>query len=333
MADWNNLPADAPPGPLGLILPDEMTQSQRDAHEAALARLPRFSAPPVELPKGTKVMLTDFWKAPEVVADLGQPFTGFGQRTGSCVGVSEGNAVTTAVAVQRCIKPDFRTKAEVCFWPFPYGRTRANEGDRGQGEGASDAVMGDTLVKEGYFAVTEDGLPGFDAGPDGWWLTGGSRVEYQWSDGNAIGQQWRTLAAKRAGMVKTVLQDVLGIRYSVVNGYPVLDGCNNYVGTGHVTGSGDAAYTVGRYTSRGGHSTCFLGVWNHPTDGYLYLYSNQWPTGTYPTDPAGGGRCCVWLPESEVEKLFRTGGSGGETMALSQVPGLPAQPEVLDWIP
>lgn len=322
------------PGPLGLILPSEMNQAQRDAHEAALARLPRFgAAPTVELPKGTCVMLTDFWHEENVVADIGQPFTGFGQRTGSCVGVSEGNAVTTELCVQRTIKPDFVTKAEVCFWPFPYGRTRYNEGDRGQGEGAVDSIMGDTLVKEGWFAVTEAGLPGFDKGPDGWWLSGGASMEYQWSDGARIGQQWKDLAAKRAGMVKTVLSDVMGIRYSIVNGYPVLNGCSMYVGTGHTVDGGGTPYVRGQYDGRGGHSTNYLGVWNHPNDGYLYLYSNQWPTSTYPKDPQGGGRCCVWVPESVVQRLFSDlGGDRGETMALSRVPGLPMQPEVLDWL-
>ncbi len=77
-----------------------------------------------------------------------------------------------------------------------------------------------------------------------------------------------------------------------------------------------------------------MGVWHHPTDGYLYLYWNQWPTSTYPKDPAGGVRCSVWLPESEVDKLFRTGGSGGETMALSHAPAFPVQiDKILNWIP
>jgi hypothetical protein len=321
-----------PPGPLGFIVPSRRTQAQQDAHARALAKMPRFSMAPVgDLPVGTKVMLTDFWKAPEVVADIGgQPFTGFGQYTGSCVGVSEGNAVFTVGAVQRLLD-DAPTKAFIPWWPFPYGRTRYNEGDRGQGEGAVDSVMGETLVEEGFFDITQPGLPAFGkTGPDGWWLT--AQLEYQWSDGGAIGQKWKDAAKPHAGMTKAVVADVMGIRTANVNGYPVLDGCNNYVGNGSIKGSGDTAYVAGRYDGRGGHSTCFLGVWHHPTAGYLYLYSNQWPTSTYPRDPAGGGRCCVWLPEAEVEKLFRTGGDRGETMALSRVPWFPVQVDkILDW--
>lgn len=320
------------PGPLGRINPEDMTQEQRDAYERAKAKLPRFTAPPIELPKGTMVLLTQFLRDPTVIADLGAEFTGFGQYTGSCVGVSEGNALITSLAVQRCIKPDHATKVEIPWWPFPYGRSRANAGMRGQGEGSIDSVMGDTLVREGWFAASEAGLPAFDrTGPDGWWLS--SRLEYQWSDGNAISQKWRDTAKLRAGLVKTILTDIMSVRYSIVNGYPVLNGCNNFVGHGSVVPGGGTPYVRGRYDGRGGHSTNYIAVWHHPNDGYLYGYWNQWPTETYPKDPAGLVRCAVWVPEDNADNLFQTGGDGGETMALSQVPGLPAQPEVLNWIP
>lgn len=326
--------------PLGWIEPKDRTPAQQRAHEDAMNALPRLGAvnPGLvltlsDLPKGAKVMLTDFWKMPGVVQDLGgKPFTGFGQKTGSCVGVSEGNAVTTELCVQSTLT-DGATKAEVCFWPFPYGRCRYNEGDRGQGEGAVDSVMGDTLVKEGWFAVTEPGLPGFAWDDDGLWIEGGSGTEYKWSDGGAIGQQWKDLAAKRKGMTKVVVNSVEEEMAAIINGYAVLTGCSQYVGGGKIVGSGDTAYVRGRYDGSGGHSTCRLGVWNHPSDGFLIAYSNQWPTSTYPKDPAGLGRCCVWVPQEEEEKMLHNfGGNDGETMLLSHVPGVPAQPKVLDWL-
>lgn len=321
------------PGPLGFLTPSQRNATQQAAADAAAAAMPRFSMAPVgELPLGTKIMLTDFWKAPEAVADMGQEFTGFGQFTGSCVGVSEGNAVTTLLCVQRMIA-DAPKKASIVWWPFPYGRTRANEGDRGQGEGAVDSVMGETLVKEGFFDITQPGLPAFKIDSDGYWLTGGTKMEYTWSDGNNIAQKWRDLAKPQAGMVKSIVSDTMGIRTSVANGYPVLDGCDNFVGNGRITGTGNEARVTGRYDGRGGHSTCFLGVWRLMDGSYWYGYSNQWQTQTYPKDPAGLGRCCVWIPESEVDKLFRTGGDKGETMSLSHAPGQPVQiDKILDWL-
>src|SRR5438132_6194478 len=97
-------------GHFGWIPPAQRTQSQQDAHARAVAAMPKLNQVNPTLvntlatfPKGAKVMLTDFWRTPEVVADLGKEFTGFGQKTGSCVGVSEGNAVTTTVCRQRTL--------------------------------------------------------------------------------------------------------------------------------------------------------------------------------------------------------------------------------------
>lgn len=318
--------------PTGLILPADRTVEQQKAHEDSLAGVRNFAVPFKDYPVGTKVMLTDFWKKDEVVADIGQPFTGFGQYTGSCVGVSNGNAVTTVLCVQRLLDEE-PTSAGVVWWPFNYGRTRFAEGDRGPGEGAVDSVIGKVNVEQGFISIAQPGLPQFlKTGPDGWWLS--KSIELQWSylPNNSNTQKWVDLAKPNAGMSKTVCNSVEDIRTSIMNGYPVLDGCSMFCGRGKVQGSGDLACAVGVYDGRGGHSTCFLGVWYHPTFGWMYLYSNQWSTSTYPRDPAGGGRCCVWMLESTVKKLFSLGGNRGETFSLYNVPGQPAQPKVLDYL-
>lgn len=317
---------------LGWIPPVDRTQEQQDAHDLAMKSvLLRHSLPPVRLAVGEKLMLTDAWKHPDVIADIGFEFTGFRQLTGSCVGVSAGNWITTLAALQRLLT-DGATKAFVPFWPFDYGRTRSNEGDRGQGEGAVDSVMGDTMSKEGYFAITEVGLPTFDHS-DGLALP--SKTELQWSDGaSALVTKWKPLAAQHTG-AKAVCNSTDDIWNAIGNGYPVIDGCDNYCGSGSIKGSGTSAYSATRYTGAGGHSTCLLGIWNHPNDGRLFLYSNQWDGSTYPVDPAGAGRCCAWMTEAELAKLFRTGGDQGETMALSHVNWFPAQPkvlEILSWV-
>ena len=318
--------------PTGLILPADRTPEQQRAHEDSMSQLRAFAVPFQDYPKGTKVDLTQMWKAPEVVSDLGQEFTGFGQYTGSCVGVSNGNALTTVLCTQRAIGKS-PTKAAIVFWGFNYGVCRYAEGDRGPGEGAVDSVIGATDVGKGYFTVTQAGLPQFTkTGPDGWWLS--KSIELQWSylPPTAKNQGWYDLAKPNAGVTKSVCNSVEDIRTSIINGYPVLDGCSKYCAHGRVQGSGDEACVVGVYDGSGGHSTCFLGAWNHPTYGWMYLYSNQWPTSTYPRDPAGAGRCCVWMLESTVKNLFRMGGNNGQTMSLYNLPGQPVQPEVLDYL-
>lgn len=318
--------------PLGWIEPAARTQDQTDAHAKALAAMPRFAIGPgaaTTLQKGEKLMLTDFWKDPEVVADVGFEFDGFHQLTGSCVGASAGNAIFTLAAVQRNLTSG-ATRAFCPWWPFFYGRTRYNEGDRGQGEGAIDSVMGETLRHEGVFDINQAGLPKFQT-DDGLYLT--SKLELQWSDGGRIDPKWGQVAKEFPVGGAAPLSNPGEIVTAIINGYPVLYGCSNYIGNGSIKGSGDLAYVRGVYDGRGGHSTCFLGAWNHPNDGMLYLYSNQWPVGTYPKDPAGAGRCCCWTPESEVDKVFnRFGGDGGETMALSHLNYFPAQPAVVNWV-
>lgn len=318
-----------PNPPTGWIPPAQRTQKQMDAHVAAVKRMQRFTLPFKTPPKGTKVILTDFWKKPEATADFGgQPFTGFRQLTGSCVGASAGNWVTTLSCVQTCLT-EGATKAFIAFWPFFYGRTRFNEGDRGQGEGAVDSVMGDTIAKEGYFDIIQPGLPTFDT-RDGLCLT--ERIELEYSDGNSSSvTKWMALAKQHLG-AKAPLSSADDIAASILNGYPVIDGDELYCSHGSVQGSGADAYVRGKYDGRGGHSTCFLGYWNHPNDGDLFLYSNQWDGSTYPNDPAGAGRCCVWMPRSEVDNHFRSqGGGDGETINLSHVDWFPEQQDkILD---
>jgi hypothetical protein len=313
--------------PLGLILPFEMDQGQRDAHEKALASRPLF-AMVGGVPAGpVKVMLTDFWKDADVAKDIGMQFPGFRQITGSCVGASSGNWIFTLAAIQRKLA-DAPTTAFIPFWPYQYGRTRQAEGDRGQGEGAVDSVMGQTVQKGVLQIEGQTGLPQFDAS-DGLALT--KSIEMQWSMVSSASSQYDPVATKNPVGTVATLTDTAGIFQAIVNGYPVIDGCSMYIGHGSVQGSGDQACALGTYDGNGGHSTCLLGAWDHPSLGRLFLYSNQWNGSTYPTDPAGGGRCCVWVKEADVQKHLFNSSNQGQVMAASHLTYFPAQPQVLTW--
>lgn len=320
-------PVGTAPGPLGWIRPADRTADQHAADAAAKARYVRFTLPPAA-PTPVKIILTDLWKHPSVIADVGREFTGFHQLTGSCVGVSAGNAVATLSMVQRLLTQG-ATKAVVPFWGYPYGMTRYAEGDRGQGEGAVDSVMGKELGRDGIFSYDEQGLPSFDFS-DGWTLP--SKTEYQWSDGGRIDAKWKTLGRTHPVRGVAPINSTDEMRTAIINGYPVLTGCEYFVGRGSVASGGGTPYVRGKFDGRGGHSTCRLAWWDHPNDGPLIGYSNQWDGTTYPKDPAGLARCCVWIPAGEDDKMLRSyGGGDGETMALSHLDYFPAQPDVLDW--
>lgn len=320
--------------PLGFIEPKDRNADQEAAHLASMARMRAFTLAPATLAPGQKVILTDFLKDPEVIADMGMHFPGFRQLTGSCVGVTEGEITAVLSAVQRKIGEN-PTRAFVPWWPYAYGMTRFNEGDRGQGEGAVSSVMGATLEKDGTFARTEvTGLPEWDT-RDGLCLS--KRIEFDWSDGGSrLVQQHVPLGRTHRFGARAPVHTTQDIVTSVVNGYPVANGCAYFISGGKIRGSGDTAYVRGKFDGRGGHETSFIGAWNHPNDGILFGYWNHWDASTYPADPAGLPRCACWTPESEVHRMLNAGWNGinpGEAFSVSHVDYFPAQVDkIVNWL-
>lgn len=316
--------------PTGWISPPDRTNNQLDAHARCVANAPNYTLPPVSLAKGEMVNLGKFWKHPDVITDIGREFTGFYQFTGSCVGVSGGNGCFTVTAVQRALLKV--SKAFIPFWGFAYGRSRLLMGDHNQGEGSIDSCMGKILTTEGCIESTLAGLPQYTYG-DGIRLD--AHTEMQYSDGDAlINTKWLNNGTILYPVKSiTPLNSTEQIKASIVNGNPVLYGCDMFIGHGSIAQGGGTPYARGRYDGRGGHSTLFIAYWEHPNDGPLYGYSNQWPGSVYPTDPAGLPRCCVWTPESEVDKIWNWNSNNGETMGMSHLDYLADQPEILekDW--
>lgn len=312
---------------LGFIEPEFRTQQQYDAHVIAVSRMmadPGLT--PVTLAKGEKVILSNFFNKQEVIADMGMKFPGFRQLTGSCVGVTLGGIIALHSAIQRMIA-DAPTKAFIPWWPFTYGRTRYNEGDRGQGEGAVSSVAGDTLDKEGTFARSEvPSLPEWDT-RDGLALT--SKLEYSWSDGgSSLVKEHLPLGATHTSNAKSIVRTVDQIVTGIANGYPTANGCAYYIGSGSIRGEGADAYVRGTYGPRGGHETHFAGAWHHPNDGLLLGYINTWEALTYPRDPAGLPRCSLWVPADDVQMKLNAGWNGiadGEAWMVSHIDYFPAQ--------
>jgi len=312
---------------LGFIPKRERTQAQLDQHSWAEGQMLRaHGLPEVVLAKGQKVCLFDAWKDPRVVADVGFVFPRFHQLTGSCVGAGGGQALFTLIAVQRCLAAT-PTKAFIPFWPFDYGRCRANEGDRGQGEGAMGSSFADTVVKEGVIDASSQGLPAFTSN-DGLVLT--ERLEMQWSDGNSsVVTKWEPDAKVHPVGSAAVCKSVADVKAAILNGYPVTFACDDYIGHASVLGSGADAALVGHWDSPGGHQQSIHAYWEHPSLGALYWAQNNWPAQSYPRDPAGGPVCGCWVEEERVTAAFRL---DAEVYALSHLTWFPAQPSVLDWL-
>jgi hypothetical protein len=149
-----------------------------------------------------------------------------------------------------------------------------------------------------------------------------------WSDGGSqLVTAWLPAAKVHPLGTAAPTLDPDVIETGLINGYPYYYGCDDYMGGASIKGSGDTAYTGGRYDGSGGHSQCYVGVWHHPNDGRLFLNWNTWDASTYPKDPAGGPRCSLWIPESEVVRMgSRLGGDG---YLLSHQDYFPQQVDVI----
>lgn len=318
--------------PLGFIEPGLRTLEQQRAHDDAVTFMRAFSLPPLPASTGPiEVLLTNFLKDPDVIADMGMQFQGFRQLTGSCVGVTEGEGSAVLSAIQRKLV-DNPTKAMIPWWPYAYGRTRYNEGDRGQGEGAVSSVMGRTLETEGTFSKDEAGLPSHFTVNDGLVLT--KRIEMDWSDGgSSLVTQWLSTGKQHLFGARAIVSDTESIKTAIANGYPVLNGSSKYIGNASIKGTGSNKVTLGQYDGSGGHETGFYGYKDHPELGPMFLYWNHWDGSTYPVDPAGGPRCSTWVLESVVENAIKKGWiQYGEMFAVSHLSYFPAQVDkILDF--
>jgi len=311
---------------LGFLTKSERNAAQEAAHALAESTMLRLQPTVMtsHVAGQVKLLLTDCWKAPEVVADVGFVFPRFRQLTGSCVGAGGGQAVFTLGAVQRRLD-ESPTKAFIPFWPFDYGLCRYEGGMRGPGEGAMGSAFADSVLNDGILDAATEGLPAF-TNDDGLILT--SRIELQWSDGIKIGQNWKDMAKVHPVGGVAICRNPQDIRAAILNGYPVTFACNNYIGSASVQGSGENAAVCGYWDNRGGHQESVHGYWDNPQLGPLYWVQNNWDGSTYPTDPGGGPVCGCWVTEAHVQRAFAL---DAEVYAFSHLAWFPAQPAILDW--
>lgn len=317
------------PDRLGWIPPQDRTDEQHEAHEAAMASMPKFaiagdtSDPPV----GTKVMLTDYWKHPAVVAQLGFAYPGIHQVTGSCVGAGGGNAIFTCQVVENILKG---TPEAIILplWLLTYGKSRQLGGMRGKGEGSLGSSFAQAARECGTIDANGQGMPKYVTSNGLIWGTTekeANSTELQWSDGASIDSKY--LEESKTHLIKTTssLSSAKEVRDAILNGYPVTRAfmyfCNP--GSDEIKGSGDNAVLMGKYDGRGGHQESWDGVWNHPDFGWLYHEMNQWGTRVYKVDPAGTPPGGVWQLEKDVDKMCQQ--RDAEIFAFSGFQGYPGR--------
>lgn len=312
--------------PTGWIPEGDMTDDQCRLHRNNIAKMPMFNLVGDTPPVGTKILLTDTWKDPKVVAALGGPFKGWGQDTGSCVGVGGGNACQTLNFVESITKKQ-PEKIVLIAWYYNYGLSRKRAGMRGQGEGSFGSTFAESIRLDGTIDANH---PGLEALPDGEDSRGmrylGKSLEMQWSDGNHADSAVRT-AAQPQTITSAPIAAFTAVRDAIANGYPVTRAGMSFANPG--TASVRNGALVGSYNGRGGHQESWLGYWNHPQLGELIWEQNQWGANAYGSDPGGGVAGGCWIRADEVHKFCQA--SYAEVYAISSYSGYPARPEVFDW--
>lgn len=316
--------------PLGWIPPDDRTQEQQGAHfraEGTMIRHHGLQAP--DVPKGTKIILTQAWNHPNVVTDVGRRLIRELQNTGSCVKVGGTNALRVTIAAQR-IASENPTKAFEPFCWHNYAMSRHYIGDDAQGEGSLGSTFAKSLKQDGVIAwpqTPSDNLPDYTQTGDHINIT--ASQEMAWSSfRNPEVQKVLQLSKDHLLGNAAVLQSADDILAMHANGYGVSFACSRFVGKGAIRGEGSNAYVRGKWDSNGGHQQWTFGFWNHPNDGMLIAVGNNWPDDVYPKDPAGLPLCCVWVPVDDVNAAFRY---QAEVYGLSHLNWFPAVPKVLTW--
>lgn len=321
------------PPPLGFITPLERTLRQHGAHAGAAVQFVRHTLQPRTLDKGQKVGLWDFWRKPEVVADVGFIGSRTHQKTGSCVWAGGNCAAYTTICVQR-LASDSPTKA---FWPFTlhnYAHSRALFGDTGEGEGSMGSTFAQSLREFGirdWPVNPSDEMPEYTQNEDDGCIVGSS-VEMKWSSiRNPNIEKVKAVSTQHLFGSTTEANTTDAMLALSTNGYGITFACNNFISKAAVKGSGDNAccLSTGGADSRGGHQWSVLGVWNHPEFGILFWNQNNWDQSTYPKDPAGGPPGGCWLTEKQQAAALRL---DAECYGLSHLNWFPAQPRVLDYI-
>ncbi len=313
--------------PTGWVKPADRTQEQNDAHDAAMAAMPKFALGASDIPTGPLNIQLDLgWSHPDVVADTGITFDRFHQLTGSCVGAGGGNALYTLICVQRLLT-DGATKAFVPWWLHPYGLSRAIAGFRGRGEGSLGSTFFEALKRYGVPDAAEavaQGIAGFKD-EDGFTVT--SKQEMDWSDGNsALVTGFNDEAIRRPLGSGTEVKDYVQARAAIANGSPLTFACDRYIGNGRVvTGAGGKKYVVGKWDSNGGHQQYVTGVVDDAVLGPMFKTGNNWPKSVYPVLP-DQTPCSTYVLEDDFKRAF---GYGAEVFALSHLEGgVVVQPKV-----
>jgi len=295
----------------------DRTEEMNANHEKFVGSMHKFRIMGDAKSDTNKIILTDFWKHPQVVAALGYAFPRFHQLTGSCVGAGGGNCLFTLMAIE-VIRLGQAEQIKLPFWLYTYGKSRQRGGIRGEGEGSFGSAYAEAAKLDGYIDI------GFEDTPDPTQNDGlvyTSNLEFKWSNGAAIASKYNQEAKKHLVKSTSPVSSAEEARESIMNGFPITIATDYYIGSAQIKGSGDNKAAIGKLNGRGGHQTSIQAFWDNPDLGLIFGNQNNWDRSVYPKDPGGLGDSACWMSESDMNYACKN----GEVYAFSQFDGFPAQ--------
>ncbi len=242
------------------------------------------------------------------------------QQTGSCVGAGGGNMAKSSICVEIALKGDNEVYKEL-WWLYTYGMARLILGDGGVGEGCTGEAWAEAALKEGFFEIDPEGLPDLpDYKITQGWIVQPSSIEFKWSAGRNIAEQWRKLGHthlfKTAAKINSATQAI----EALMNGYVLTQASNFGFSNPKMKGTTNPI-RVATWNGSWSHQTYIDEYWDHPEVGPVVRWGNNWGPGAHgdPTgdEPPGG----VYIEEKTLDQICRN----GEVYAFSQFDGFPAR--------
>ncbi len=240
----------------------------------------------------------------------------------NCVGAGGGNMTKTQQCVE-ILMGDPEEYKEV-FWPFAYGRSRLRSGSRSPGEGSSGSAWAEAALKDGMFGIHEaTDLPATRM-VEGW-IQYTERQELSWSDGDAPQSMDKLELAKKhlfgAAARMRSKDDCIA---ALANGYCITQASNFGFRTSKVRGT--PPIRIAPWDGSWSHQTGSDEFWDHPTEGEVFRWFNNWGPGAHgpPTgdEPPGG----VYIMAATMDSICRK----GEVYAFSGLKGFEAR--TLPWM-
>lgn len=300
----------------GYRFPQVRSDAEKTAHSDALGSMPAFAIRGEWKDNEARYPL---WQAGVKVLGKFLPYNH--QLTGSCVGAGGGNAAKTLMCVEIALKGEAEEYREL-WWPFTYGKSRERAGMRSPGEGSLGSSWAQAATQDGIFARVDD-LPAFREVSG--WLQLSDKLEYQWSDGDAIDRKW--IEVGRQHLIKTAAQirNSQEARAALANGYPLT--LASMFGTRGPRKAGNPTVNLAEWDASWAHQMFCDEAWDHPTLGLIFRIGNNWGPGAHPAPPSNdsppGG---FYVTAKTFDRICQ----GDEVFALSAYAGYPARS--IDWV-